>query len=158
MNGKLDAADRDKLDQYLTSVRDVERRLQMSREWLDKPKPKSPIKAIGQAERQHIEEMPLLCDLLALALQTDSTRVATFEVPISFRTSELSVGSYHGLSHHGKGEDRLAQLQVVEKYWMEQFGLFLDRLKETKVFDDTLVVLGSGMSDGSRHSLSLIHI
>ena len=152
LNGKLDAADRDKLDQYLTSVRDVERRLQMSREWLDKPKPKSPIKAIGQAERQHIEEMPLLCDLLALALQTDSTRVATFEVPISFRTSELSVGSYHGLSHHGKGEDRLAQLQVVEKYWMKQFGLFLDRLKETKVFDDTLVVLGSGMSDGSRHS------
>ena len=152
LNGKLDAADRDKLDEYLTSVRDVERRLQMSREWLDKPKPKSPIKAVGEAERQHIEEMPLLCDLLALALQTDSTRVATFEVPISFRTSELNVGSYHGLSHHSKAEDRLKQLQVVEKYWMEQFGLFLDRLKETKVFDDTLVVLGSGMSDGSRHS------
>jgi hypothetical protein len=124
----------------------------MSREWLDKPKPKLPIKAVGEAERQHIEEMPLLCDLLALALQTDSTRVATFEVPISFRTSELNVGSYHGLSHHSKAEDRLKQLQVVEKYWMEQFGLFLDRLKETKVFDDTLVVLGSGMSDGSRHS------
>jgi hypothetical protein len=152
LNGKLDAADRDKLDQYLTSLRDVERRLQMSREWLDKPKPKSPIKSVGEAERQHIEEMPLLCDLLALALQTDSTRVATFEVPISFRTSELNVGSYHGLSHHGKEKGRLAQLQVVEKYWMEQFGLFLDRLKATKIFDDTLVVLGSGMSDGSRHS------
>jgi len=152
LNGKLDAADRDKLDQYLTSVRDVERRLQMSREWLDKPKPKSPIKTIGEAERQHIEEMPLLCDLLALALQTDSTRVATFEVPISFRTSELNVGGYHSLSHHSKAKDRLQQLQIVEKYWMEQFGLFLDRLKETKVFDDTLVVLGSGMSDGSRHS------
>jgi len=152
LNGKLDASDRDKLDQYLTSVRDVERRLQMSREWLDKPKPKSPIKAIGEAERQHIEEMPLLCDLLALALQTDSTRVTTFEVPISFRTSELNVGGYHSLSHHSKAADRLGQLQKVEKYWMEQFGLFLDRLKETKVFDDTLVVLGSGMSDGSRHS------
>ena len=152
LNGKLDASDRDKLDQYLTSVREVERRLQMSREWLDKPKPKSPIKTIGQAQRQHIEEMPLLCDLLALALQTDSTRVATFEVPISFRTSELNVGGYHSLSHHSKSEDRLGQLQKVEKYWMEQFGFFLNRLKEKKVFNDTLVVLGSGMSDGSRHS------
>ena len=152
LNRKLDASDRDKLDQYLTSVREVERRLQMSREWLDKPKPKSPIKTIGQAQRQHIEEMPLLCDLLALALQTDSTRVATFEVPISFRTSELNVGGYHSLSHHSKSEDRLGQLQKVEKYWMEQFGFFLNRLKEKKVFNDTLVVLGSGMSDGSRHS------
>ena len=152
LNGKLDASDRDKLDQYLTSVREVERRLQMSREWLDKPKPKSPIKTIGQAERQHIEEMPLLCDLLALALQTDSTRVTTFEVPISFRTSELNVGGYHSLSHHSKSEDRLGQLQKVEKYWMEQFGFFLNRLKEKKVFNDTLVVQGSGMSDGSRHS------
>ena len=152
LNGKLDSTDRDKLDQYLTSVRDVERRLQMSREWLDKPKPYSPIKAIVQTERQHIEEMPLLCDLMALALQTDSTRVTTFEVPISFRTSELNVGGYHSLSHHGKAEDRLLQLQKVEKYWMEQFGFFLTRLKETKVFDDTLVLLGSGMSDGSRHS------
>ena len=152
LNGKLDASDRDKLDQYLTSVREVERRLQMSREWLDKPKPKSPIKTIGQAERQHIEEMPLLCDLLALALQTDSTRVTTFEVPISFRTSELNVGGYHSLSHHSKSEDRLGQLQKVEKYWMEQFGFFLNRLKEKKVFNDTLVLLGSGMSDGSRHS------
>ena len=152
LNGKLDASDRDKLDQYLTSVREVERRLQMSREWLDRPKPKSPIKTIGQAQRQHIEEMPLLCDLLALALQTDSTRVTTFEVPISFRTSELNVGGYHSLSHHSKSEDRLGQLQKVEKYWMEQFGFFLNRLKEKKVFNDTLVVLGSGMSDGSRHS------
>ena len=152
LNGKLDPSDRDKLDQYLTSVREVEQRLQMSREWLDKPKPHSPIKAIGQAERQHIEEMPLLCDLMALALQTDSTRVTTFEVPISFRTSELNVGGYHSLSHHSKAEDRLAQLQKVEKYWMEQFGSFLTRLKEAKVFNDTLVVLGSGMSDGSRHS------
>lgn len=152
LNRKIDASDRDKLDQYLTSVREVERRLQMSREWLDKPKPKSPIKTIGQAERQHIEEMPLLCDLLALALQTDSTRVTTFEVPISFRTSELNVGGYHSLSHHSKSEDRLGQLQKVEKYWMEQFGFFLNRLKEKKVFNDTLVVLGSGMSDGSRHS------
>ena len=96
--------------------------------------------------------MPLFYDLLALALQTNSTRVATFEIPQQFNTSELNVGSYHGLSHHGKGEGRLKQLVVVEEYLITQFGRFLDRLKEAQVFDDTLVVFGSGMGDGSRHS------
>ena len=52
----------------------------------------------------HIEEIPLFYDLLTLALQTDSTRVATFEIPMGFRTAELEVGSYHGLSHHSKSE------------------------------------------------------
>ena len=153
LNGQLNAADRGKLDQYLTSVRDVEHRLQMSREWLDKPKPESPIKPIVDAERLHIEEMPLFYDLLTLALQTNSTRVATFEIPQGFNTSELNVGSYHGLSHHGKGEGLLKQLVVVEEYLMTQFGRFLDRLKEAQVFDDTLVIFGSGMGDGSKHSL-----
>ena len=79
LNRTLNAADRDKLDQYLTSVRDVERRLQMSKEWLDRPKPKSPIDEVLDEERQHIDEVALLYDLMALALQTDSTRVATLE-------------------------------------------------------------------------------
>ena len=81
LGGTLDAADRSKLDQYLTSVRDVERRLQMSKEWLGKPKPKSPIDVVKDEERLQIEEIPLFMDLMTLALQTDSTRVATFESP-----------------------------------------------------------------------------
>ena len=85
-------------------------------------------------------------------MQTDSTRVATFEIPLHFNTSELNVGGYHGLSHHGKAEDRLRQLQVVEKYLLIQFGRFLDQLKAARVFDDTLIVFGSGMGDASRHS------
>ena len=91
MGGKLNVSDRDKLDQYLTSVRDVEQRLQMSQEWLDRPKPKAPIKPIRDEERMQIEEMPLMYDLLVLALQTDSTRVATFEIPMGFKTSELDL-------------------------------------------------------------------
>lgn len=152
LSGKLNATDRDKLDQYLTSVRDVEQRLQMSQEWLDRPKPKSPIKPVADEDRMHIEEMPLFYDLLTLALQTDSTRVATFEIPMAFRTAELNVGSYHGLSHHGKAEDRLEQLQVVERYLITQFSRFIDQMKEAKVFDDTLIALGSGMGNGSSHS------
>ena len=149
---QLSAADRQKLDQYLTSVRAVEKQLQMSQVWLDKPKPTSPIDPVVDQERMHIEEIPLFYDLLTLALQTDSTRVATFEIPMGFRTSELEVGSYHGLSHHSKSEERLGQLQIVEVYLMKQFAHFIDQMKEAQVFDHTAVVLGSGMGNGSSHS------
>ena len=152
MGGKLNAPDRDKLDQYLTSVRDVEKRLQMSQEWLDRPKPKASIKPIRDEERMQIDEMPLMYDLLVLALQTDSTRVATFEIPMGFKTSELDLDSYHGLSHHGKEEGRLEQLRTVETYLMTQFGGFLDQLKEAGIFNDTLVVHGSGMGNAHTHS------
>ena len=152
LHSKVNAADRDKLDQYLTSVRDVERRLQMSKVWTDRPKPRSPIGPVADEDRLHIEEMPLFYDLLTLALQTDSTRVATLEIPLHFRTAELNVGGYHGLSHHGKEAGRLEQLQVVEKYILTQFGRFLDQLKAAKLFDHTLVVFGSGMGNGSKHS------
>ena len=154
LQGKLNPADRDKLDQYLTSVREVERRLQMSKEWLDRPKPEPGIKPIEDEERMHIEEMPLFFDLLTLALQTDSSRVATFEIPLGFSTTDLDGVSYgyHGLSHHSKGEDKLAELQVAEDYIFTQVNRLFDGLQEAKIFEDTLVIVGSGMSDGSKHS------
>jgi hypothetical protein len=154
LQGNLDGFDRDKLDQYLTSVREVEQRLQMSKEWLDRPKPKPGIQPITEEERMDIEEMPLFFDLLTLALQTDSTRVATFEIPLGFTTTDLDGVSYgyHGLSHHSKGVDKLAELQVAEDYIFTQINRLFTSLKEAKIFDDTLVIVGSGMSDGSRHS------
>ena len=154
LQGKINGFDRDKLDQYLTSVREVELRLQMSKEWLDRPKPEPGINPIIDEERMDIEEMPLFFDLLTLALQTDSTRVATFEIPIGFTTTDLDGVSYgyHGLSHHSKGEDKLAELQVAENYIFSQVNRLLTNLQEAKIFDDTLVIVGSGMSDGSKHS------
>ena len=154
LHGDLNPADRDKLDQYLTSVREVERRLQMSKEWLDRPKPEPGIKPIADEDRMHIEEMPLFFDLLTLALRTDSTRVATFEIPLGFSTTDLDGVSYgyHGLSHHSKGEGKLTELQVAEDYIFGQVNRLFDSLKEAKIFDDTLVIVGSGMSDGSKHS------
>lgn len=152
LNRTLNAADRNKLDQYLTSVRDVERRLQMSKEWLDRPKPKAPIDEVLDEERQHLDEVALFYDLMALALQTDSTRVATLETGMGFRTSELDLAGYHAISHHGKAEDRIGQLQVIESFLTTKLGGFIDRLKEAQIFDHTLIVFGSGMSDGSIHS------
>ena len=152
LNRTLNVPDQNKLDQYLTSVRDVERRLQMSQEWLDRPKPQSPMDEVLNEERQHIDEVALFYDLMALALQTDSTRVTTLETGLGFRTAELDLDSYHGLSHHGKSPDRVGQLQVVEAFLTQKLSDFLSRLKEADIFDDTLIVFGSGMSDGSIHS------
>ena len=152
LNRNLNAADRNKLDQYLTSVRDVERRLQMSKQWIDQPKPKSPIDEVLDEERQHLDEVALFYDLMALALQTDSTRVTTLETGMGFRTSELDLDGYHGISHHGKAPGRIDQLKVVESFLTTQLSGFMDRLKEARIFEDTLVVFGSGMSDASSHS------
>ena len=154
LHGNLSNADRDKLDQYLTSVRDVENRLQMSEVWLDKPKPRPAIAPVTDEDRMHIEELPLFFDLLTLALQTNSTRVATFEIPMGFTTSDLDsvTSGYHGLSHHSKGESKLEQLKVVEDYIFSQIDRLFDGLREARIFKDTLVVIGSGMSDGSTHS------
>ena len=66
----------------------------MSREWIDRPKPKSPIVEVPDEERQHLDEVALFYDLMALALQTDSTRVATLETGMGFRTSELDLDGY----------------------------------------------------------------
>ena len=152
LNRTLNSADRSKLDQYLTSVRDVERRLQMSKEWLDRPKPKSPIAEVQDEERQHIDEVALFYDLMALALQTDSTRIATLETGMGFRTSELDLDGYHGISHHGKAPGRIDQLRIIESFLSTKLGNFITRLKEAQIFDNTLIVFGSGMSDASSHS------
>ena len=152
LNRTLNADDRSKLDQYLTSVRDVERRLQMSKEWLDRPKPKSPIAEVQDEERQHVDEVALFYDLMALALQTDSTRIATLETGMGFRTSELDLDGYHGISHHGKAPGRIDQLRIIEAFLSTKLGNFIARLKEAQIFDNTLIVFGSGMSDASSHS------
>ncbi|MBA64161.1 MAG: hypothetical protein CMJ76_17525 [Planctomycetaceae bacterium] len=152
LNRTLNAADRNKLDQYLTSVRDVERQLQMSNYWINRPKPEAPIPELLNEERQHVDEVGLFYQLMALALQTDSTRVTTLETGLGFRTSELDLESYHAISHHGKAENRINQLQVVEAFLTTKLSNFISQLKEADIFDRTLIVFGSGMSDGSIHS------
>ena len=124
----------------------------MSKQWIDQPKPKSPIDEVLDEERQHLDEVALFYDLMALALQTDSTRVTTLETGMGFRTSELDLDGYHGISHHGKAPGRIDQLKVVESFLTTQLSGFMDRLKEARIFEDTLVVFGSGMSDASSHS------
>lgn len=156
--------DRRKLDEYLASVRDVEKKLQKQRAWLEKPFPKSDY-VLPQFDPVS-PELALECetvmyDLMALALTTDSTRVMTFLVPgwsqvFNIEGRRLSAG-YHGLSHHGNEAKKIAEYNMIGREHVKRFGLFLDKLQAHRdadgrsLLDSTAVILGSGMGDSNTH-------
>jgi hypothetical protein len=150
--------DRAKLDEYLTSVRDVEKRLELRQRWTSHPKPGAPFEK--PANRNAVEDLPLLYELMALALQTDSTRVATLEIGGDFMPQHLGIKKdHHGLSHHGNDPESIASLITLEQYQIEHFGKFLTRLSkmndgERTLLDSTAVLFGSGMGDANVHKNS----
>jgi hypothetical protein len=154
----LGKVDREKLDEYLTSIRSVETRLGVSEQWLDKPKPKVSLQQPepGQA---FTRRLPLFYDLIRLALMTDSTRVASLSVPGNLPVADLGLqGNYHAFSHHGKTDRLLKPLLVIERYQMQQLARFLKSLQDAKqpdgksLLDHTMVLAGSGMGNASSHS------
>jgi hypothetical protein len=155
---RLSKTDRQKLDEYFSSIRDVEVKLQLDRQWQNIPKPDAPI---GEPQNRGLaNDLPALYELMALALQTDSTRVATLEIGGSFAASAIGIRKgYHSLSHHGKAKANIDLLVQIEQYQMEQFAKFLDRLKTIRepdsdgsLLDDTMVLMGSGMGNANSHT------
>ncbi len=154
-------ADRDKLDQYFTAVREVEQRLARAEEWSKKPKPKvaakPPTDNIDRADI--IGRTRLMYDLIHLALQTDSTRVVTLQVQCTGFVPTMVDGvtlGHHELSHHGKDPDKLAQLKAVETAEFAALGEFLGKLKGSKedgetLLDRTAVLFGSNLGNASSH-------
>jgi hypothetical protein len=162
LRSNLGSNDRERLDEYLTSVRDLEKRLARDEAWVKTPKPKvnvEPPKDIPTAA-DLLGRTRLLFDLTHLALQTDSTRLitimlggSTFVPPIA----GVTLG-HHDLSHHGKDPGKLAQLKIVELETMKALRDLLAKLKQTKedgsnLLDRTIVFLGSNLGDGSSHSV-----
>lgn len=153
---RVNKEDRDKLDEYFTSIRDVEKRLQLRQRWADHPKPNAPFDK--PANRNTVEDLPLLYELIALALQTDSTRVSTLEIGGCFLPQNLGIKkSYHSLSHHGNDDESIAHLIKLETYQIEKFGEFLTRLASIQdgdqtLLDSTAVLFGSGMGNGNSHT------
>ncbi len=161
LRSNLGNDDRDKLDEYLTSVRELEQRMSKDEQWAKKPKPKvdvEPPKDIPNAA-DLIGRTRLLFELSHLALQTDSTRLITimlagssFAPPIQ----GVTLG-HHDLSHHGKDPSKLEQLKIVEVETMKTVRDLLARLKQSQedgesLLDRTSVFLGSNLGDGSSHS------
>lgn len=153
---RLNNQDRNKLDEYLTSVRDVEKRLTMRRNWIDIPKPAAPFPA--PKNRNMVEDLPLLYDLILIALQTNSTRIATLEIGGDFNPADLGVkGGYHALSHHGQLQERIEALITLETYQIEQFVRFIEKLsaqedEQGRLIDQTMVLFGSGMGNANSHT------
>ena len=155
---RVNQEDKDKLNEYLSSVRDVEKRLELRRRWTTLPKPNAPFEK--PANRNAVEDLPLLYEMIALALQTDSTRIATLEIGGDFLPQNLGIDkSHHGLSHHGNDPEAIANLVTLEKYQIQHFAKFLSRLAslndgERSLLDSTAVLFGSGMGDANTHKNS----
>jgi hypothetical protein len=152
---QVNKEDKDKLDEYMTSIRDVEKRLELRQRWEHQPKPEAPFEK--PANRNPVEDLPLLYELIALALQTDSTRIATLEIGGDFLPQHLGIKKdYHGLSHHGNDPEAIANLIELEKYQIMHFGKFISRLSgiqdgERTLLDSTAVLFGSGIGDANSH-------
>ncbi len=153
---QLDKRDQEKLDEYFTSVRDVEKQMELGKRWANVPKPKP-----GMPEPPNtgfVSDLPVLYDLIALALQTDSTRIATLEIAGGFEASAFGLRKdYHALSHHGQVQENIDGLLKLEKYQMEQFARFIAKLKsledgDGKLLDHTMVLFGSGMGNANAHT------
>ena len=156
---KLNGRDRQKLDQYLTSVRDIEERIERAERMpVTNPDADSP-DGIPSNFGEHIQ---LMFDMLILAFQTDSTRIATVLLAgegsnRTFNEIGLSEG-HHNLTHHFNNPEMIAKVKEIDLWYVKQFAAFLEKMQQTKDIDgksllhNSMIMYGSGNADGNRHS------
>jgi hypothetical protein len=164
LQAEVDREDRAKLEEYFTSIRETEEKLQLAGAWLDREKPKvdgPEVAGIADGDRDEpygAAQVELWFDLMYLALITDSTRVVATTVDNCNWGLEGVQQTYHTLSHHRMRDDLLQQLGITEVFLMRQLARFLGRLKETRqadgstLLDSTQVLFGSGLGNGNRHT------
>lgn len=150
---EVGAGDRDKLDSWFTSVRELEQRLAANEAWTHKPKPKVGLKAPTQIPRDNeVAVERIFLDIVHMALATDSTRFITLHITGNNVNGIEGVDeSYHTLSHHGMDDEKLAQLAIVEQGVINEWAAFLRKLKTDRMLDETMVVLTSNLGNASSH-------
>lgn len=160
LQAKLGREDQRKLDEYLTGVREVERRIQITEDEpqfsadIDYPVPAG----IPGDYGQHLR---LMCDMMVLAFQTDSTRIASCMFADagsnrSYRLIDVPDG-HHALSHHGGDAEKHAKIRKINQFHVAQLSYLLQKMKATpdghgNLLDNSMIVYGSGLSDGDRHN------
>jgi hypothetical protein len=159
VNAKLDGRDRQKLDQYLTSVREIETRIDNS----TRLKVRNPdIDAPAGIPDSYEEHVALMFDMLALAFQTDSTRVATMLISRegsnrSFADIGIASG-HHDLTHHKNSPEIIEKVKLIDRWYMQRFAAFLEKMQSTEdidgksLLDHSMILYGSGNADGNRHT------
>ncbi len=160
LGDELGSRDRQKLDEYLTGVREIERRIQQAERFRDAPDPacEAPV-GIPASFLEHVQ---LMYDLLFLAFRTDSTRIATFL--LSYESSNRTfpdiavTEGHHNLSHHQGKKETLEKIAKIDLWYAQQLARFLEKLDEAKDVDgrsmlhNSIIVYGSGNGDGNRHN------
>lgn len=153
--------DRQKLNEYLTAIREAEQRIQGMQRWQNVPKPKVDFDASVRphSSMDYGTLSPLMFDLLFLAIQSDSSRVFTAGYGMHNHVIELEgvTMGYHGLTHHGRLKEKLRQLRIIDAFYVSQMARFIAKLKKTttpngNLLDETMVFFGSCLGDASRHS------
>jgi hypothetical protein len=155
--------DRERLDQYFSSVRDLENRLTASRGWEQKPKPvvqeRAPVDPTDRA--LYLDKVEIMYNLARLALETDSTRAITLMLD-SVSTPALTVpgatitDGYHNLSHHGRSDEKRSQLKALDEAHMKLLAKLFTSLKAVRegdqtLLDRTMVYFGSNLGDANKH-------
>ena len=159
---ELGRGDKVKLDEYLTSVREVERRIHQAEKW-DLPETEH-LKAPAGIPSNYQEHLRLMFDMLLLAFETDSTRIATFALAHEGSNRNFaSIGApegHHTLSHHKNLPDNLAKVSKIDLFYAKQLAYFLEKAQSKKdldgrsLLDNSMFLYGSAIADGNRHANS----
>lgn len=158
MEKRLSASDRAKMDEYLTSVREVEQTVKRRAYWAERSKPAVDYE-LGNFDRKSVDDyVATLLDLAVLALQTDSTRAVTVQIPFweGFKEPDLS-GNYHDLSHHGQKKEKIEKLLLLEHAILKRISAALTTMKEcamgnSSLFDQTTTLLTASMGSANSHN------
>jgi hypothetical protein len=161
---RLGRDDKARLDQYFTSVREVEERLQSARQWELRPKPTATLAPPDDIrdKKRFFEKFDLMLSMAQLALESDSTRIVTlmvdaFATPVfKLHENENSVTDYHNLSHHGQAPDKVKQLEDADRQQMALLHKVMQHLADKqhggqRLLDHTMILYGSNMGDSNTH-------
>lgn len=161
MNKQLGRNDRNKLDEYMTGVREIERRIEKAESFGPPPDPgvDAPDEGVPREYQDHIR---LLFDMLLLSFKTDQTRISSFLLAHdgsnrSFSGLGVNEG-HHGLSHHRREQDKMDKIAKIDAFYVRQLAYFLEQMKATEDVDgntllhNSMIVWGSGLSDADRHT------
>ena len=158
MEKRLNATDRAKLEEYLNSVREVEQTVKRRAYWADRSKPQVDYELEGFDRKSVDDYVGTLLDLAVLALETDSTRAVTLQIPFweGFKEPDIS-GNYHDFSHHGQKPEKIEKLLVLEHSILKRISDALSTMKERKagnqsLFDQTTTLLTASMGSANAHN------